>query len=607
MLETTITTATRRIRAPTKPTMRKPCLVWSVVLLLVVVQVGRVLYWSIVTRKSPSGGWAIRQQPQADSSPTNATTTTREPEEFSWLPPSSLASSFLPNHHAWWRSPPRALQQYLRHQRQLQGQRQRQGRPPKSICRVLILNSQHYHAEVLESMVALVPRWAWFDDDNKVCLQTNQSVVVVDVALKADGSHWRHYFTHVMQHVAYRYPHHQPPYYYGTDDDNKNTNHSSSFRHTTPATATDNDDDHDADLRFAGRLVSFHPSFSALQYIRDAATRSDLQHAYGSKRPLSTRPYHALMEASCYCHDHFIQWMMMSSSNDKNNNKNHPQTPNHGCFFHRPCPQLPTAVSHRAIYTTPYAKVPARQTLFPYVLPRVMKQNPPPAHSQSEISNHTTTILHTNHHTPVRVHPQTLLPTTTGPSSCHCPAIINNKTTTTTICVVGNFRRRHMSYLQAFLSRRYDTNDTTHPTNTSSTSTSNDATKQPQVSIRLLGQGTSLPSSLQPYAPEYVQIVPHVQHFEQFAEAVGCTCDSLVTVLQSRDNRAYFTTQLTGSLPQAAAYHIPLVVHERLAHVYHAYLPPLYETHADDTDSFVRALERLLERRRRQQEQEEQE
>ena len=158
-----------------------------------------------------------------------------------------------------------------------------------------------------------------------------------------------------------------------------------------------------------------------------------------------------------------------------------------------------------------------------------------------------------------------------------------------------------MSYLQAFLHQRYDNNDSTNHTTM-------DSTKQPQqqISIRLLGQGTSLPSSLQPFAPEYVQIVPHVQHFEQFAAAVGCTCDSLVTVLQSRDNQAYFTTQLTGSLPQAAAYQLPLVVHERLARVYHAFLPPLYETHADDTDSFVRALERLLERRRQQEQEQEQ-
>lgn len=88
-----------------------------------------------------------------------------------------------------------------------------------------------------------------------------------------------------------------------------------------------------------------------------------------------------------------------------------------------------------------------------------------------------------------------------------------------------------------------------------------------------------------------------IPEFVAYQEKIYDTCDAILSLLTKTHQSQYFSgkTQLSGALVQASAYQLPIVVHEELVNRgYRQYLSQYIETHTDDADSFVSAMNRLI-------------
>jgi len=87
-----------------------------------------------------------------------------------------------------------------------------------------------------------------------------------------------------------------------------------------------------------------------------------------------------------------------------------------------------------------------------------------------------------------------------------------------------------------------------------------------------------------------------IAEFVAYQENIYDTCDAILSLLTRTHQPQYFIneTKLSGNLVQASAYQLPVVVHEDLANGGYRQLLSMIETHTDDADSFVSAVDRLI-------------
>jgi len=147
------------------------------------------------------------------------------------------------------------------------------------------------------------------------------------------------------------------------------------------------------------------------------------------------------------------------------------------------------------------------------------------------------------------------------------------------LCVVGKTKKRNFDFIRNFFREgKSEFGD--------------------QVTLQLHGRGW-FPNQLKRFRGRVKQ-TRDTSGFVEYERQIAHECDVILALLEKKSHEQYFTTTLTGTMPQASAYNVPLVIHEDLAQVYRTYLPDLYETHTDDVDSFVAALDRILGRIHRQ-------
>jgi len=111
--------------------------------------------------------------------------------------------------------------------------------------------------------------------------------------------------------------------------------------------------------------------------------------------------------------------------------------------------------------------------------------------------------------------------------------------------------------------------------------------------IQIFGSSEIKPPVLRPYNQKWVTKT-NITQFDVYQRRVAEKCDALLALVDRVSHNEYFVDQLTGTVPQASAYNIPIVIHEDLAAQYGQYLPEIYETHEDHNRTFVEALDRLI-------------
>jgi hypothetical protein len=90
--------------------------------------------------------------------------------------------------------------------------------------------------------------------------------------------------------------------------------------------------------------------------------------------------------------------------------------------------------------------------------------------------------------------------------------------------------------------------------------------------------------------------------FVLFETMVYDLCDVILGLLTKNHTPDYFDgpkKKQSGSMLQAIAYQRPMVLHEDLAEPYKHHLTDI-EVHNDDPDSFVGAMDRILDRLRKE-------
>jgi hypothetical protein len=121
-----------------------------------------------------------------------------------------------------------------------------------------------------------------------------------------------------------------------------------------------------------------------------------------------------------------------------------------------------------------------------------------------------------------------------------------------------------------------------------------------RFSVELLGRGP-IPHELASH--RYVQY--RLNSFWHYQWHVAKRCDVILGLVDKAEHGDYFfdtgdhTThaskrKLSGSLPQASAYRIPMVLHEELYDIYRPYLPAHVETHGEDPHGFALAVDRMI-------------
>jgi hypothetical protein len=141
------------------------------------------------------------------------------------------------------------------------------------------------------------------------------------------------------------------------------------------------------------------------------------------------------------------------------------------------------------------------------------------------------------------------------------------------MCIVGSPGRRNYDLLANYLELHNQTD---------------------RVRFHNLGWG-SLPKVMDPWL-DRIQ-VHSVPGFQAFQERLVHTCHAIVSMLQPSANPDYFhgSRKLSGSIVQAAAYRLPIVLHHDLARLYQGHLA-FVEPHGDDQSSFDEAVQRMIHR-----------
>eukprot|EP01068_Selenidium_serpulae_P004930 Selendium_serpulae@DN3808_c0_g1_i6.p1 len=105
--------------------------------------------------------------------------------------------------------------------------------------------------------------------------------------------------------------------------------------------------------------------------------------------------------------------------------------------------------------------------------------------------------------------------------------------------------------------------------------------------------------------PDFQELVRlrAVPDFVAFSQGVA-QCDILLPLIEPQINSEYFQGQLTGNIPLAVAYKIPLVLHEDMKTIYEKYITDIptetYVGHStnviDKLESFSAAMNRMITR-----------
>lgn len=153
------------------------------------------------------------------------------------------------------------------------------------------------------------------------------------------------------------------------------------------------------------------------------------------------------------------------------------------------------------------------------------------------------------------------------------------------LCVIGSTGRRNFNLLSDFLG-----------------SMDPKQTKR-LVRINLLGKG-EFPEPLNDY--RNITRQQTIIDFVEYQNTIASRCDVLLPLVDTKKNGDYFDKpgkkkagkkKLSGSIVQAVAYSIPMVVHEEISQLYEKEHPPgtPWETHTNDPRTFTVALKRLVE------------
>ena len=142
------------------------------------------------------------------------------------------------------------------------------------------------------------------------------------------------------------------------------------------------------------------------------------------------------------------------------------------------------------------------------------------------------------------------------------------------LCVVGSPSRRNYDYVINYLNTLGNTTTDVHFHN--------------------FGWGL-LPTSLDAWSH---RVTSHsIGNYVEFQRSVVQTCDAIMPLLRPTTQPDYFTgaKKLSGSIVQAAAYKLPIVLHHDLAKLYESHIVDTV-THGDDQESYNDAIQRLLHR-----------
>jgi hypothetical protein len=249
--------------------------------------------------------------------------------------------------------------------------------------------------------------------------------------------------------------------------------------------------------------------------------------------PLPWDDYAYVIRASCYCFEAMgdLAWLR----ND---------TVRHFCLFHQACEEY--ANSSQAMWLNPHHE----RQFFPSLLPE-KKYLMEAARSKSldaggAAANQTTpaTPDRTEHH----------------------------------LCIIGAPSRREYSLVVEYL-ERYNNSA---------------AFMKTPIQFHSFGIG-KMPPGMDPWTHRVQQ--HGIADFEEYQHKIATTCHAILSLLVSTTHPEYFSMdkKLTGSVVQAAAYRLPIVLHTDLAKLYERYVPDAI-THGDDQDSFNDAIRTLLER-----------
>jgi len=174
------------------------------------------------------------------------------------------------------------------------------------------------------------------------------------------------------------------------------------------------------------------------------------------------------------------------------------------------------------------------------------------------------------------------------------------------VCVLGAAMRRNYGFVKSFLDETVGKQQQ-QPASDHSSNNRNTNSSLPEFHVQIYG-GFLFPPELEPYryaqkkdgsnnnedGTNIVRWEPRINKFHVFQELVATTCDVVLALVDENTHPEYFFDQLTGTVPQASAYNIPLVIHEELVSIYKQHLPDLYETHTASPLTFRNAVRRIL-------------
>ena len=142
------------------------------------------------------------------------------------------------------------------------------------------------------------------------------------------------------------------------------------------------------------------------------------------------------------------------------------------------------------------------------------------------------------------------------------------------LCIIGSPSRRNYDYVINYLNTFGNTTTDIHFHN--------------------FGSGL-LPASLGAWSH---RVTSHsIRNYVEFQRSLVQTCHAILSLLRPSTQSDYFTgtKKLSGSIVQAAAYKLPIVLHHELAKVYQSHIADTV-THGDDQESFNDAIRRLRHR-----------
>jgi hypothetical protein len=172
-------------------------------------------------------------------------------------------------------------------------------------------------------------------------------------------------------------------------------------------------------------------------------------------------------------------------------------------------------------------------------------------------------------------------------------------------CVVGNTARRSYHLLDYYY--RYNDEKVKQEeeerrqlaavdvVDDGTTTTHDNHHQNERFSVSLLGRGP-IPAALTNH--QYTQY--RINSFLQYQEHIARHCHVILGLVDQAEHGDYFNStmnskrKLSGSIPQASAYRIPMVLHEELYDIYRRYLPAHVEIHGEDPHSFALAMDRML-------------